>query len=113
MIQTDLCIVGAGPAGLFAVLEAGLLNMRCHVLDGSSFGYMELLENSDDESLNRILLEKIAEFNPGFSLGEVVETIDRDNDGCYVLVTNEHTIIHCKSIVMTGDSQRLHLNKNP
>jgi thioredoxin reductase len=33
MIQTDLCIIGAGPVGLFAVFEAGLLRMRCHLVD--------------------------------------------------------------------------------
>ena len=32
-IHTDLCIIGAGPVGLFAVFEAGLLKMRCHLID--------------------------------------------------------------------------------
>ena len=33
MIQTDIVIVGAGPVGLFAIFEAGLLKMRCHLID--------------------------------------------------------------------------------
>ena len=33
MINTDICIIGAGPVGLFAVFEAGLLKMRCHLVD--------------------------------------------------------------------------------
>jgi heterodisulfide reductase subunit A-like polyferredoxin len=33
MITTDICIIGAGPVGLFAVFEAGLLKMRCHLVD--------------------------------------------------------------------------------
>lgn len=33
MIKTDICIIGAGPVGLFAVFEAGLLKMRCHLID--------------------------------------------------------------------------------
>lgn len=33
MITTDICIVGAGPVGLFSVFEAGLLKMRCHLID--------------------------------------------------------------------------------
>ena len=33
MITTDICIIGAGPVGLFAVFEAGLLKMRCHLID--------------------------------------------------------------------------------
>jgi hypothetical protein len=33
MITTDICIIGAGPVGLFAVFEAGLMKMRCHLID--------------------------------------------------------------------------------
>ena len=33
MIETDILIIGAGPTGLFAVFEAGLLKMRCHLVD--------------------------------------------------------------------------------
>ena len=33
MIQTDITIIGAGPCGLFAVFEAGLLKMKCHLID--------------------------------------------------------------------------------
>lgn len=33
MIQTDIAIIGAGPVGLFAIFEAGLLKMRCHLID--------------------------------------------------------------------------------
>lgn len=32
-VETDICIIGAGPVGLFAVFEAGLLKMRCHLVD--------------------------------------------------------------------------------
>ena len=33
MIKTDILIIGAGPVGLFAVFEAGLLKLRCHLID--------------------------------------------------------------------------------
>ena len=33
MIQTDIIIIGAGPVGIFTVFEAGLLKMRCHLID--------------------------------------------------------------------------------
>ena len=33
MIQTDIIIIGAGPVGLFTVFEAGLLKLRCHLID--------------------------------------------------------------------------------
>ena len=34
MIKTDIIIIGAGPVGLFAVFEAGLMKLRCHLIDG-------------------------------------------------------------------------------
>ena len=33
MIETDIIIIGAGPVGLFTVFEAGLLKLRCHLID--------------------------------------------------------------------------------
>ena len=33
MIKSDILIIGAGPVGLFAVFEAGLLKMKCHLID--------------------------------------------------------------------------------
>ena len=33
MIKTDILIIGAGPTGLFAVFEAGLLKLKCHLID--------------------------------------------------------------------------------
>ena len=33
MIKTDILIIGAGPVGMFAVFEAGLLKLRCHLID--------------------------------------------------------------------------------
>ena len=33
MIKTDILIIGAGPTGLFAVFEAGLLQLKCHLID--------------------------------------------------------------------------------
>ena len=32
-VTTDIVVIGAGPVGLFAVFEAGMLRMRCHVID--------------------------------------------------------------------------------
>lgn len=116
MIATDICIVGAGPVGLFAVFEAGLLKMRCHLVDalpqvGGQLseiyphkpiydipGYPEIMAHELVEKL----MEQIRPFHPGFSLGERVETVDRADDGSLIVTTNEHTIIHCKALVIAG-----------
>ena len=44
MIKTDILIIGAGPTGLFAVFEAGLLKMKCHILDSLAQPGGQLIE---------------------------------------------------------------------
>ena len=91
MITTDICIIGAGPVGLFTVFEAGLLKMRCHLIDalpqiGGQLseiypqkpiydipGYPEI---KAQELIDR-LMEQIAPFEPGFTLGERVEELEK------------------------------------
>jgi len=93
--ETDILIIGAGPVGLFAVFEAGLLKLRCHLLDvlpqpGGQLteiypkkpiydipGYPSVLAGD----LVQRLLEQIAPFRPGFTLGERAETLERTDDG--------------------------------
>jgi len=116
MITTDICIVGAGPVGLFAVFEAGLLKMRCHLIDvlpqvGGQLseiyphkpiydipGYPEI--NAQD--LVTKLMEQIKPFHPGFTLGERVETVDRQDDDSLIVKTNSHTAISCRVLVIAG-----------
>lgn len=116
MIQTDICIIGAGPVGLFAVFEAGLLKMRCHLVDAlpqiggqlseiypqkpiydipgfPSINAQELVDN---------LMKQIEPFKPTFTLGERVETVNRQEDKSFILRTNEGTEIHCKVIVIAA-----------
>ncbi len=115
-ISTDICIIGAGPVGLFAVFEAGLLKMRCHLVDvlpqvGGQLseiyphkpiydipGYPEIKA----QELVDNLMEQIKPFNPGFTLGERVEKLKKQEDGSYTIITSEETHIHCKVIVVAG-----------
>src|SRR5665213_2434403 len=102
MITTDICIVGAGPVGLFAVFEAGLLKMRCHLVDvltqvGGQLseiyphkpiydipGYPEIKA----QELVDKLMEQISPFRPGFTLGERVESVDRETETSLMITTN-------------------------
>ncbi|MGF7232404.1 NAD(P)/FAD-dependent oxidoreductase [Arachidicoccus sp.] len=116
MIETDICIIGTGPVGLFAVFEAGLLKMRCHLIDAlpqvggqlseiyphkpiydipgyPSINAQELVDN---------LMQQIEPFHPTYTLGERVETIARQDDKSFVIGTNEDTQVHCKVIVIAG-----------
>ncbi|WDF69899.1 NAD(P)/FAD-dependent oxidoreductase [Sphingobacterium oryzagri] len=116
MIQTDICIIGAGPVGLFAVFEAGLLKMRCHLIDvlpqvGGQLseiyphkpiydipGYptikaQELINNQ---------MEQIAPFEPTFTLGERVDRLEKQADGSYIVISSDDTQIHCQVVVIAG-----------
>lgn len=116
MIKTDICIIGAGPVGLFAVFEAGLLKMRCHLIDvlpqiGGQLseiyprkpiydipGYPTI----DAQDLVDNLMEQIKPFHPTFTIGERVESIDKQEDGSFNLMSNEGTQINAKVIVIAA-----------
>ena len=116
MITTDICIIGAGPVGLFTVFEAGLLKMRCHLIDalpqiGGQLseiypqkpiydipGYPEI---KAQELIDR-LMEQIDPFEPGFTLGERVEELEKQEDGSYIVRTNEGTAVHCQVVAIAG-----------
>ena len=116
MITTDICIIGAGPVGLFTVFEAGLLKMRCHLIDalpqiGGQLseiypqkpiydipGYPEI---KAQELIDR-LMAQIAPFDPGFTLGERVEELEKQADGSYIVRTNEGTAVHCQVVAIAG-----------
>src|ERR1043165_1967846 len=116
MIQTDICIIGAGPVGLFAVFEAGLLKMRCHLVDvlpqiGGQLseiypkkpiydipGYPEIKA----EELVENLRQQILPFKPTFTLGERVEALTKSELGDFVLRTSDGTEIKARVVVIAG-----------
>ncbi len=116
MIETDILIIGAGPTGLFAVFEAGLLKLKCHIIDalpqpGGQLaelypkkpiydipGYPEVLAGD----LVNNLMEQIKQFQPGFTLAETAETIDKLDDGTFIVTTNKGTKHHAKAIAIAG-----------
>ena len=105
MIKTDILIIGAGPTGLFAVFEAGLLQLKCHLIDALPQaggqcseiypkkpiydipGFPEILAGELVDNL----MEQIKSFQPGFTLGERAETIEKLDDGTFIVTTNKGT----------------------
>ena len=116
MIKTDILIIGAGPTGLFTVFEAGLLKLKCHLIDalpqpGGQCSeiypkkpiydipeYPEILAGD----LTTKLLEQIASFQPGFTLGERAETIEKLEDNTFIVTTNKGTKHHAPVIAIAG-----------
>ena len=104
-IETDIIIIGAGPVGLFAVFEAGLLKMRCHLIDALPHPGGQLMEIYPKKPIYDIpgypsvlagdlvknLMEQILPFNPGFSLSERAETVEKQEDGRWCVTTSHGT----------------------
>jgi thioredoxin reductase (NADPH) len=115
-IRTDIAIVGAGPVGLFAVFEAGLLKMRCHLIDALPQIGGQLSEIYPKKPIYDIpgfpevkaqelvdnLRKQIEPFKPTFSLGEKVISLERKDDGTFVITTSDDTIIESKVVVIAG-----------
>jgi len=116
MISTDILIIGAGPTGLFAVFEAGLLKLKCHIIDAlpqpggqlselypkkpifdvpgfPSVGAQELVDN---------LMEQIKQFQPGFTLNQKAKTIKKQEDGTFIVTTENGTQHHAKAVAIAG-----------
>jgi thioredoxin reductase (NADPH) len=116
MIQTDICIIGAGPVGLFAVFEAGLWKLRCHLVDALPQTGGQLSEVYPQKPIYDIpgypsvlaadlvknLEAQIEPFKPGFTLGERVDGVEKRPDGQFVVTTSEGTQIEAKVIVIAG-----------
>lgn len=115
-IETDIGIIGAGPVGLFAVFETGLLRLKCHVVDalpeiGGQLaeiypkkpiydipGFPEIMAGD----LVKNLRKQIEPFHPTFTLGERAETLEKQPDNTFIIRTNEGTNILCKAVVIAG-----------
>jgi thioredoxin reductase (NADPH) len=115
-IKTDLLIIGAGPVGLFTVFEAGLLKMRCHIIDVLPHVGGQLAEIYPKKPIYDIpgfpmimaidlvhnLVRQIEPFRPTFSLGERAEKLERLEDGSFQMTGDRGTIILTKVIVIAG-----------
>ncbi len=116
MIQTDILIIGAGPVGLFTVFEAGLLKMRCHIVDALPMPGGQLSEIYPKKPIYDIpgypsvlagelvdnLMKQIEPFKPGFTLGERAESLTKVGEKMYELTTNKGTKIQAPVIAIAA-----------
>ena len=116
MIKTDIIIIGAGPTGLFTVFEAGLLKLKCHLIDALAQpggqcseiypkkpiydipAYPEILAGD----LTDKLLEQCKQFEPGFTLGERAEEITKGDNGIFTVTTNKGTQHQAPVVAIAG-----------
>ena len=116
MIQTDIIIIGAGPVGLFTVFEAGLLKLRCHLIDSLPQPGGQCSEIYPKKPIYDIpgfpsilagelidnLMEQAAPFKPGFTLGEAAMTIDKDEEGQFIVTTVRGTAHRAPIVMIAG-----------
>jgi thioredoxin reductase (NADPH) len=116
VITTDALVIGAGPVGLFAVFELGLLDMKTHlidILDKVGGQCAELYPEKPiydipgipfitGAGLTDALMEQIKPFHPTFHLNEMVETVEKIGDPLFRVTTNAGQVFECKIIVIAA-----------
>ena len=114
-IKTDIIIIGAGPVGLFAVFEAGLLDMRCHLVDALDKPGGQCAELYPEKPIYDIagipvctgqqltngLLKQASPFDPVFHFNQQAEKLEKIENG-WRLTTTENTVLEAPNIVIAA-----------
>ena len=115
MIKTDIIIIGAGPTGLFTVFEAGLLGLKCHIVDSLVKPGGQCSEIYPNKPIYDIpaypeimagdlihkLLDQIKPFDPGYTMGESAVELKK-SDGEFIITTDKNTKIKGKVVAIAG-----------
>jgi thioredoxin reductase (NADPH) len=125
--KTDLVVVGAGPTGLFAVFEAGMLKMKCHVIDslevigGQCCALYPEKPIYDIPAHPKILASELIEmleaqatpFHPTYHLNQRVEKFVKNADGTFTVTTSKNTQIECKALIIAAGCGAFGPNRPP
>jgi thioredoxin reductase (NADPH) len=116
MIKTDIIIIGAGPVGLFAIFEAGLLKLKCHLIDSLPQpggqcseiypkkpiydipGYPSILAGELVDNL----MDQAKPFKPGFTLGEAAVKIEKIEENKFIVTTDKGTQHEAPIVMIAG-----------
>jgi len=115
-IKTDVLIIGAGPVGLFAVFELGLLDIKAHlvdILDKVGGQCAELypekpiydipaIPQISGQGLVHALMEQIKPFNPTFHLGEMVTTLEKIGEPLFRVTTDRGKVFEAKAVAIAA-----------
>ncbi len=115
-IKTDVVIIGAGPIGLFAVFELGLLDIKAHLVDILDKVGGQCAELYPEKpiydipgiplvtgiGLTNALMEQIKPFHPTFHLGEMVEKVEKIGDPAFRVTTDGGKVFECKAVVIAA-----------
>jgi thioredoxin reductase (NADPH) len=126
ILRTDVIIIGAGPVGLFAVFECGMLKLSCHVVDAlDAIGgqcvalYPEKpifdipgFPKIEAAALIEQLAEQAAPFEPRYHLGQQVIRLE-PHEGGWLVETSNGTAIACRAVIVAGGSGAFGPNRPP
>jgi thioredoxin reductase (NADPH) len=125
--QTDVAIIGAGPVGLFAVFECGMLRMKAHVIDALDtiggqcaalypekpiFDIPAYPKIEAAELIDR-LAEQAAPFHPVYHLGQQVERLERTADGAWRLESAAGVSVTAKAVIVAAGVGAFGPNRPP
>ncbi len=125
--DTDIVIIGAGPVGLFTIFEAGMLKMRCHVVDALEAVGGQCTALYPEKPIYDIpahpsilaqeLIDKLetqaAPFAPTYHLGQTVDKVTRTMAGSWHVTTSKNTTINCKAIIIAAGCGAFGPNRPP
>ena len=130
MIKTDVVIVGAGPIGLFAVHQLGIIGLKSEVIDNLDKAGGQCIELYPDkpiydipgipvctgEELTKNLLKQIKPFQTNFHFNERVQEISNENNA-WIVKTNKNKIFSSPNIIIAGgvgsfEPRKLSLKQN-
>ena len=114
--KTDVVIIGAGPVGLFAIFELGLLNISCHVIDNLDKPGGQCAElypekpiydipsrvSISGQELTDDLLAQAKPFKPVYHLSQQVEKIEKLESNEWLVMTSLNQTIQAKCIVIAA-----------
>jgi thioredoxin reductase (NADPH) len=124
--QTDIAIVGAGPVGLFAVFEAGMLGMRCHVFDALDLPGGQCTALYPEKPIYDIpgypriaagvlverLVEQAAPFAPAYHLGHPVTRLE-EGEGGFVVANAAGEAVAARAVVIAAGAGAFGPNRPP
>lgn len=125
--KTDVAIIGAGPVGLFAIFECGMMKLHCHVIDalaevgGQCVALYPEKPIYDIPAYPRILAkdliaqleEQAAPFKPIYHLGQNVVSLSRTEEGHWHLKTSRGTEINAKAVIIAAGVGAFGPNRPP
>ncbi|CAD6996539.1 unnamed protein product [Ceratitis capitata] len=127
IMETDIVVIGAGPVGIFTAFQAGMLDMRCHIMDILNQAGGQCAALYPEKSIYDIpgypvitaqrlieqLMEQALPFGPVYHLSQMVEKISSNENQSFTVVTSIGTEVKCKAVIIAAGNGIFEPNRPP